>query len=347
MIGMSQIKRKTLQGVLIGAAIGVVGIGITIFVSYNIVKSYADGSNKTYQQKYTTNVAVLTKDVIQGEIITDDIVTNRRIHNSTVPEGALTSGEIVGKVAKYSIAANVALTNSMITEEIIDADIRMQEVNTILMPSDLNVGESIDIRIMFPNGTDYIVLSQKRAEQIQGETLWLQLSEDERLLLNSAVVDSFLTQGTKLYATKYVDQDAQIKATDDAAQKAQGYVTERIKTKLDTIKSADEAELTNILFELIKEYKNFATTVTRTKENYQPNTYVINAMKSNANILEQAKNKLNEDARKNIENSILDYANTNEEEYSNVVSSAKEAISAQKTQREELVNSNIGDMTVE
>lgn len=338
MIGMSQIKKKMLQGVIIGSVVGVIGIGITAFISYNIIKSYADGTNKTYQKNYTTNVAVLTKDVIQGEYITDDMVVNRRIHNSTVPEGALSTGEIVGKVAKYSIAANVPLTSSMITEEIINADIRMQELTTILMPSDLNVGDSFDIRIMFPNGTDYIVLAQKRAEQIEGETLWLQLSEDERLILNSAIVDSFLTQGTKLYATKYVDQDAQIKASNEAAQTAQGYVAERIKGQLDKIKAADEVALTNILFELIKEYKNFATTVSRTTENYQPNTYVINAMRSNTNILEQAKAKLSEDARRNIENSISDYANTNEENYGNVVSGAKESISAQKTQREQLIN---------
>lgn len=338
MIGMSQIKRKTLQGVFIGAGIGLVGIAVTIFISYNIVKSYADGTNKNYIKNYTTNVAVLTKDVIQGEIITDEIIDNVRINNNTVPEGALTSGEIVGRVAKYSIAANVPLTSSMIADEIIDADIRMQEVTAILMPSDLNVGDSMDIRIMFPNGTDYIVLAQKRAEQIEGQTLWLQLSEDERLILNSAIVDSYLTQGTKLYATKYVDQDAQVKASDDASEKAQAYVSGRIKEQLETIKKADEVELTNIVFGLIKEYKNFATTVTRTKENYQPNTYVISAMKSNANILEQAKAKLSEDARTNIENAISDYANINEENYSNVVSGAKEAISAQKTQREQLIN---------
>ena len=48
MIGMSQIKKKMLQGIAIGAAIGVVGIGITGFVSYKIVKSYQDGTNKNY-----------------------------------------------------------------------------------------------------------------------------------------------------------------------------------------------------------------------------------------------------------------------------------------------------------
>ncbi len=338
MIGMSQIKKKTLQGVMIGGAIGIVGIGLTIFFSYRTVKSYQNGTNKNYIQNYTMNVAVLTKDVVQGEIITDDMLKNVRINKNTVPEGALTSGEIAGKVAKYSIAANVPVISSMVTEEIIDADIRMQEVNTIVMPSDLNIGDSVDIRIMYPNGTDYIVLAQKRAEQIEGQTMWLQLSEDERLLLNSAVVDSFLTQGTKLYATKYVDQDAQIKASDDAATKAEGYVSDKVKDKLDDIKSANATELTTLILDLVKEYKNFATTVTRTKENYQPNTYVMDAMKNNTNILEQAKSKLSEDARTNIENAIKDYANTNEEEYSNVVSGAKESISNQKTQRDQLVN---------
>ena len=87
------------------------------------------------------------------------------------------------------------------------------------MPSDLNTGDIVDVRIMFPNGTDYIVLAQKNVTNIEGETMWLQLAEDERLLLNSAVVDSFLEQGTKLYATKYVDQDAQIKVSDEEAEK--------------------------------------------------------------------------------------------------------------------------------
>ena len=95
--------------------------------------------------------------------------------------------------------------------------------------------------------------------------MWLQLAEDERLLLNSAVVDSFLEQGTKLYATKYVDQDAQIKVSDEEAEKAEGYVQENIKDKIADIKDADETELTTIVLDLVKEYKNFATTVTRTK----------------------------------------------------------------------------------
>lgn len=338
MIGMSQIKKKTIQGIAIGAAIGVVGIGLTVWWAISTIKSYETGTNKKYIANYTKNVAVLKKDVVQGEIITDDIVTEVRVHKSTVPEGALTKGALSGQVAKYSIAANVPLTSSMVTEEIINSDIRSQEVNTILMPSDLNEGDSIDIRIMYPNGTDYIVLAQKKADKIEGQTMWLQLAEDERLLLNAAMVDSFLKQGTKLYATKYVDQDAQIKASDDAATKAEGYVSEKIKSEMTKIQDADETTLTKILFDLIKEYKNFATTVTRTTENYQPNEQVMNLMKTNVNILDQAKDKLSSEARSNIENSINTYESNNETEYNNVVSGAQDSISTQKTQRDQLLN---------
>ena len=345
MIGMSQIKKKTLQGVAIGASIGVVGIGLTVWWALSTIKSYETGENKRYQQNFTTNVAVLNRDVVQGETIKSEDITNVRIHNRTVPEGALTSGDIVGKVAKYSIAANVPITSSMITEEIIAADVRSQEVNTILMPSDLVIGDSVDIRIMYPNGTDYIVLAQKRVDNIEGQTMWLQLGEDERLLLNAAMVDSFLKQGTKLYATKYVDQDAQIKVNDDAANKAEGYVTEQIKEDLDTIKNADETELTDIVLGYVKEFKNFATTVTRTTENYQPNTQVMDLIKSNPDILQQAKDKLTVEARTNIENALSEYESNNEEEYGNVVSGAQEAITAQKTQRDQLVNQAVTETT--
>lgn len=343
MIGMSQIKKKMMQGIIIGIGIGVVGIGLTIWWSISTIKSYEDGTNKKYLANFTKPVTMLTKDVVQGEVITEDMVTDvTRVHINTVPSGAFTSaGEVIGKVAKYSIAASVPLTETMLTTEIMASDIRSQEINTVLMPSDLQENDSVDIRIMFPNGTDYIVLAQKKVKRIEGETMWLQLGEDERLLLNAATVDSFLEQGTKLYATKYVDQDAQIKVNDDAAVKAQGYVSEQIKKQMTKIQTATETELTTILFGLIKDYKNFATTVTRTTENYQPNKQVMNLIKNNADIVEQAKNKLSDEARANIENSITDYESKNQEKYGGVVSGSQNAISSQKNQRDQLINGTI------
>lgn len=337
MIGMGQIKKKLFEGMAIGLAIGVVGIGLTVWWAVSTVKSYENGTNKKYIKNYTQNVTVLTKDVIQGETITDDMLSEVNVHKKTVPTGALDRGSIAGQVAKFNINANVPITNAMVTTEIISSDIRSQEVNTVLMPSDLVEGDKVDVRIMYPNGTDYIVLAQKNVDKISGQTMWIQLSEDERLLLNAAMVDSFLKQGTKLYATKYTDPDAQIKISDDAAQTAEGYVKDAISKESTNIKDADDEELTTILFGLIKQYKNFASTITRTTENYQPNSQVMDMMKSNKNILDQAKEKLSEEARANIENGISSYESSTGEDYENVVTGAQESIANQKTERENLI----------
>lgn len=373
MIGMSQIKKKTIQGIAIGAGIGVVGIGLTLWWSISTIKSYETGTNKKFNATYNQDVAVLTQDVIQGEVIEDSMVTTVNVHKKTVPTGALKRSDISGKVAKYNIAANVPLTDSMLTTEIIDADIRSQEINTVVMPSDLDEGNYVDIRIMYPNGTDYIVLAQKQVEKISGQTMWLNLAEDERLLLNSAMVDSFLNSGTKLYATKYADSDSQIKvaadialensdtdedttstntntsttttttnksltASDNATAVVQGQLRETIKSEIDSIKTDDTDSAVNAIFNLILKYKSFANAVTRTTENYQPNAQVMAMMQANKNILEEAKSKLSAEARANIENGINNYKSDSGEDYNNVVSGAQESITNQKTLRNELLN---------
>ena len=357
MIGMSQIKKKTMEGIAIGFAIGVVGIGLTLWWAISTIKSYEAGTNEKYNQMYTQDVAVLTRDVIQGEVITDDMITKVNVHKKTVPTGALDMGALSGKVAKYNIAANVPVTSSMVATEIISADIRSQELNTIVMPSDLTEQDYIDVRIMYPNGTDYIVLAQKQVEQISGQTMWLNLAEDERLLLNSAIVDSFLTSGTKLYATKYADSDAQIKvaedlaisnteekdgaasttASTDATAVVQGKLSDAIKAELDVIKTEDTDSAVSSIFDLILKYKSFANAITRTTENYQPNAQVMAMMQTNKNILEEAKAKLSAEARANIENGINNYKADSGDDYTNVVSGAQESITNQKTLRNELL----------
>ena len=340
MIGMSQIKKKMMQGLFIGLGIGIVGIGITITCTYFITKSYKEGTNKSYNKKYTQSVVVCKRDIIQGEVITEDMVNVvEKINKNTVPNRALTSkDQVVGSVAKYNIAANVPVLDTMFTSEIVAADIRSQEVNTVLMPTDLNTDDYVDIRIMFPNGTDYVVLAQKKIENIVGSTFWMNVAEDERLLLNSAIVDSYLNQGSKLYATKYTDATSQTNLSEEATTTAKGYVTEEIDKELETLQTADAEEFTEKMFDLIIKYKNFASAATRITENYQPNSQVMNLMKTNDNILDQAKAKLSEESRRVIENGLSNYKSANEENYSNIVSGAQQSITTQQNQRTALLN---------
>lgn len=393
MVGMNQMKKKMIVGIVIGAAIGAVGIGLTLWWSITTVNSYKKGTNREYNRLYTQDVAVLNRDVIQGEVITSDMITTVNVHKRTVPTGALTQSEISGNVAKFNIPASIPITSSMITQEIVSADVRDQEINTVVMPSDLVTGDYVDIRIMYPSGTDYIVLAQKKVGEISGSTMWLQLTEDERLILNGAMVDSYLNEGTKLYATKYTDPQAQIKLDDETESKLKGYMLRAIastfnlsitdtdindfikndqktnetttgtttsnSTTTATVETAEGEDTTSgttsgttsstgvtssdlkkveDIFGLLTKYKNFASTLTRTSENYQPNTQIIAMMNSNANVLQEAKDKLSTTARQNIENSLSTYKSQQGDDYSNVVSGAQASIDEQKAQREALLN---------
>ncbi len=340
MIGMSQIKKKTIQGIAIGASVGValaVGIGVWSFFT---VRSYQNGTNKNYLKNYTTEVAVLKKSIVQGEIITQDMIETVNVNNATVPTGVLAASNIVGLTAKYNIAAKVPLTTDMVSEDIVAADVRNVEINTVLMPSDLVEGDTIDIRIMFPNGTDYIVLAQKNVDKIYDTTFWTKLSEDEIELLNSAIVDSFLNSGSKLYALKYADSDAQIKTSDTIESEVKGYIETLIEDDWSTISKLNATEAAGQLYDFIYKYKNFANASTKTTQNYQPNTYVMSAMKSNSYLIENASkelSRLNAESRSSIESGIKNYKSQNSDDYENIVTGAQNSIIMQQTERENLL----------
>lgn len=119
-------------------------------------------------------------------------------------------------IAKISMSQNTVLTLDMLgLGSLITDDVRKQEYNSIILPVDLFTGDYIDIRVMFPNGQDFIVVSKKAVEipVVDGmdseDTIWLNLSEDEILSMSCAIVEAYRINGTKLYATKYTDPGMQ------------------------------------------------------------------------------------------------------------------------------------------
>ena len=123
-------------------------------------------------------------------------------------------------VAKISMNQNTVLTLDMLSlGSLVTADVRKQEYNAVILPVDLTTGDYIDIRVMLPNGQDFIVVSKKAVEipVIEGmeseDTIWINLSEDEILSMSCAIVEAYRINGAKLYATKYTDPGMQEAAT--------------------------------------------------------------------------------------------------------------------------------------
>lgn len=368
MIGMSQIKKRFFIGMGIGGGIGILGMIIISFLAISTINSYEEGTNEAYNEEFMVNVSVLNTDVIQGQTITADMLTTAAIHKSLVPANVVTNP--VGQIAKYNLSADMTITEGMLTDEIISSDLRRQEINTVLLPSDmLFEGEFIDIRINFASGTDYIVLVAKEVKAINGSTIWLDLTEFEIQLLNSAIVDSYLNEGTKLYATKYVDTSMQItyeevdedgNSLTDVESEIKQVLYELIQSELpglelgteitdettgettsldDYAQSGQNSTTVNSVYNFILKYNDLAQNITSTDRTYEPNAQVANAIDINPNITEYAKESIIEgmNTRSLIEQYNSQYFTQNSESMSNVVSGAEESISEQETLRNSLL----------
>ena len=124
-------------------------------------------------------------------------------------------------IAKVDMNANTVLTLELLEkgDNTVQDDVRRQEYNVVVLPIDLATGDYVDIRLMLPNGQDFIVVSKKEVEiPMVGDTdsettMWVDLSEDEILHMSCAIVDAARVVGAKLYATKYTDPGMQKAAT--------------------------------------------------------------------------------------------------------------------------------------
>lgn len=124
-------------------------------------------------------------------------------------------------IAKVTMKKNTLLTTELLSksDNIVQDDVRKQEYNMVVLPIDLTTGDYIDIRAMFPNGQDFIVVAKKEVELpiIDGvdsaDTIWMNLTEDEILHMSCAIIDVAQVKGAKLYATKYTEAGMQKAAT--------------------------------------------------------------------------------------------------------------------------------------
>jgi len=126
-----------------------------------------------------------------------------------------------GLKAKVDLHPGTIVTSDLIyEEELVPDDVRTQEYNIVTLPSQLQTGEYIDIRLRLPDGQDYIVVSHKEVTipTINGidsiNCIWVNLSEIEILSMSGAIVEAYKANGSKLYATRYVEPGMQQAATE-------------------------------------------------------------------------------------------------------------------------------------
>ena len=181
-------------------------------------------------------IYILGQDVVSGDVITSDMLTQVDVPSSIIPANAITLDDIINNnideegniiegsistVAKININSGTILTSDMVqnTDDTIQADQRIQEYNMIQLPTQLQNGEYIDIRLRLPSGEDYIVVSKKKVELpiISGvdslNSIWIKMSEADILAMSNAIVEAYIMKGSVLYATRYAEAGMQTAAT--------------------------------------------------------------------------------------------------------------------------------------
>ncbi|MBL0385845.1 flagella basal body P-ring formation protein FlgA [Tumebacillus sp. ITR2] len=223
---MSVLRQRTSQRtkkLLIAGGIGALGMAVLssgVFVSVMIHNSNVSKERDAEYQKQIEEsqqllekekqtkkkVYVAGKDLEVGTSINAGDLIAVDVPNDAVPEDTITeSNGAAGKYSKITIKKNTPLTKAMLYEEgVTPDDIRSQEFRLIQLPSDLKQNQFLDVRIKFPTGQDYIVLSKKKVKNLLEGTIWFDMDEREIQTFSSAIVDAF-QNGATIYGLSYVD----------------------------------------------------------------------------------------------------------------------------------------------
>ena len=189
----------------------------------SILSNYAleDKEGNEVITEYKNNVATLylSKDGSKYELKTESETGSYYIEKNNNKEYVELAE--VPIIAKVDMNKNTIITVDMVAKsnEKTTDDLRKQEYNMLVLPSQLETGEYIDVRLALPSGQDYIVVSKKQVEipQISGvdseDTIWIKLTEEEIITMNNAIVDAYRILGSKLYVTTYTEAGVQTAAT--------------------------------------------------------------------------------------------------------------------------------------
>ena len=222
-MAMNPMQRKIRNSFLFGFLVAVIIAAVVIALLYMRVKGLKEEIVKIQKENEVALVQVyaVTQDVQKDEILTASEDADQKfalisVPAQQVPDNAITQANLdelykdensdeYQMTAKLDLSKNTVLTTDMIEKSSESGTFRMGEYTMITLPSKLNAGDYIDIRIAYPTSADFVVLSKVKVQDANTNTIWLKLAESQMLLLNEAIIESYIVDGTKLYASQYVD----------------------------------------------------------------------------------------------------------------------------------------------
>jgi predicted RNA-binding protein len=157
---------------------------------------------------------VLVTEKKAGDVIAKEDVVLSALPDYFAPTDIIVSEkEVVGKIIKIDSQRNTALTSNMVyAEGKLDDTLRKIELDYLRLPYTLKQSDVIDVRIIFPNGEDYYVLTRKKMTglDMNNQIVFMNNNIEEILLMDSALKDAHKHKA-EIYVTQFVEGEMQPK----------------------------------------------------------------------------------------------------------------------------------------
>ncbi len=217
-MAVNPMQKKARNSFLLGMLVTFIICAIIIAIFYAVI--IAPEKKKESERGKAVTAYALNTDVKSGQEITAGMLTKVETYQNLVPQNYIDMTQVASiesekkLIAKIDMYKNTLLTAASVATEgqEITNDVRTMEYNMLALPINVEIGDYVDVRITFPNGQDFIVIAKKEIKNIQGETVTFDLTEEEILMLNSAVVESYIMTASNIYVAKYVEPGIQEKA---------------------------------------------------------------------------------------------------------------------------------------
>lgn len=213
---LRRIKRTTRQYIMVAficiTVIGIAAIATSVTVIGQIRQEYEymlDEADREMNEN-KKSVWVALSDIKSGEVLSEEKVEERIVYSSQPAESYISRGDF-GKAVLIDIPEGTHIIKSMVAKNNVPAILREVEYDVIQVSSNIEVNNFIDVRIFYPNGETFVVLSKKQLKGYQPDTAvcYLWVDEEELLRMSAAIVDAALYTGSKLYMTKYIEPNVQ------------------------------------------------------------------------------------------------------------------------------------------
>lgn len=209
---MRNLKRSTLQivaAVAITSVAFLLGFTLVYFLYVRQVQENYEVELQRANNELQSNlkfVYTAKEEIKAGDKVSQDKVEYRQVFTG-IAEDNYIAEEDIGKLAVVDISKDLPVQKNMVSLSTVGKDIREEEFNVFYLNSNLRENDFVDIRILYPNGEDYVVLSKKALKELslENSNCFLWLDAEELLRISGAIVDCFLNTGAKLYTVKYVE----------------------------------------------------------------------------------------------------------------------------------------------